>query len=410
MYRPLNGPYGRFPSKRYGAASNSADSGLSESSSSEKNRKDQETERRRRKREKEKEREKERANQKARERNGSSSANSNNRVKLNDRTQSDLINKQMWLNADDSTDLGMGDFVPFDPPVSSGLDRATRRRPDQPESPYPSVPQVFPHESPDQTQSPNPNQSAPHYSAQPQTRYAPSQRQYQYQPNYQVPRASNNNENNTISGILTKMIGSVADGFGVGGWGGENEGFSSNGANNIYIPPDQANDVYSESPSDETYNYYNHGNNALTGGESYSDENLLEMDGDGGSSDAPAPVNQLNPYTAADVGESVNGTNPLLFRTNRYSPGYKGNNVKQGSRPYQIQQDKPHGSNFMRSLYDLTGNPISRNVPTSKIDQILDILHEQRHIKSGSAKEEVILYSFLGVFVIFLADSLTSKR
>lgn len=41
----------------------------------------------------------------------------------------------------------------------------------------------------------------------------------------------------------------------------------------------------------------------------------------------------------------------------------------------------------------------------NKLDYMIHMLEEQREIKSGSATEEVILYSFLGVFIIFVLDS-----
>lgn len=41
----------------------------------------------------------------------------------------------------------------------------------------------------------------------------------------------------------------------------------------------------------------------------------------------------------------------------------------------------------------------------NKLDYMIHMLEEQRDIKSGSATEEVILYSFLGVFIIFVLDS-----
>lgn len=41
----------------------------------------------------------------------------------------------------------------------------------------------------------------------------------------------------------------------------------------------------------------------------------------------------------------------------------------------------------------------------NKLDYMIHLLEEQREIKTGSATEEVILYSFLGVFIIFVLDS-----
>lgn len=40
-----------------------------------------------------------------------------------------------------------------------------------------------------------------------------------------------------------------------------------------------------------------------------------------------------------------------------------------------------------------------------KLDKILFLLEEQRDQKTGSVTEEVVLYSFIGIFIIFVLDS-----
>jgi hypothetical protein len=41
----------------------------------------------------------------------------------------------------------------------------------------------------------------------------------------------------------------------------------------------------------------------------------------------------------------------------------------------------------------------------NKLEYMIHLLEEQRDIKTGSATEDVILYSFLGVFIIFVLDA-----
>ena len=55
-----------------------------------------------------------------------------------------------------------------------------------------------------------------------------------------------------------------------------------------------------------------------------------------------------------------------------------------------------------------------KNGPTSNKDQIMEklnymihLLEEQQDFKTGNATEEIILYSFLGIFMIFVIDSFT---
>ena len=57
--------------------------------------------------------------------------------------------------------------------------------------------------------------------------------------------------------------------------------------------------------------------------------------------------------------------------------------------------------------YDRAGQgpTVHRDELIDKLDYMIHLLEEQREIKTGSVTEEVILYSFLGVFIIFVLDS-----
>lgn len=56
--------------------------------------------------------------------------------------------------------------------------------------------------------------------------------------------------------------------------------------------------------------------------------------------------------------------------------------------------------------YDRTNTgTISNNELTQKLDYMIHMLEEQQDLKTNHVTEEVILYSFLGVFMIFVLDS-----
>lgn len=57
--------------------------------------------------------------------------------------------------------------------------------------------------------------------------------------------------------------------------------------------------------------------------------------------------------------------------------------------------------------YDRTGsgNMLNRDELGIKLDYLITLLEEQQDIKTGHVTEEIILYSFLGVFIIFVLDS-----
>ena len=56
--------------------------------------------------------------------------------------------------------------------------------------------------------------------------------------------------------------------------------------------------------------------------------------------------------------------------------------------------------------YDRTNSgTISNDELTQKLDYMIHLLEEQQDLKTNHVTEEVILYSFLGVFIIFVLDS-----
>ena len=50
-------------------------------------------------------------------------------------------------------------------------------------------------------------------------------------------------------------------------------------------------------------------------------------------------------------------------------------------------------------------NMYNRNDITQKLNYMITLLEEQQDEKTGHVFEELILYSFLGIFIIFVVDS-----
>ena len=55
--------------------------------------------------------------------------------------------------------------------------------------------------------------------------------------------------------------------------------------------------------------------------------------------------------------------------------------------------------------YNNTSETTTDNYLSKKINYMIHLLEEQQDIKQGSTTEELVLYCFLGVFVIYLVDS-----
>jgi hypothetical protein len=54
-------------------------------------------------------------------------------------------------------------------------------------------------------------------------------------------------------------------------------------------------------------------------------------------------------------------------------------------------------------------SPLPKNELVEKLNYIIDILEEQQDYKTNSILEDLILYAFLGIFIIFIVDSFSKS-
>jgi hypothetical protein len=52
-----------------------------------------------------------------------------------------------------------------------------------------------------------------------------------------------------------------------------------------------------------------------------------------------------------------------------------------------------------------SGSSMAQDVLLQKLNYMIHLLEEQQDEKTNNVTEEVILYSFLGIFIIFVCDS-----
>lgn len=76
---------------------------------------------------------------------------------------------------------------------------------------------------------------------------------------------------------------------------------------------------------------------------------------------------------------------------------------------YSTQPKSEHNKNYYQSSQTQSQNQSysndSNQVLIEKLNYMIHLLEEQQDQKTGSVTEEVVLYSFLGVFIIFVVDS-----
>jgi hypothetical protein len=78
-------------------------------------------------------------------------------------------------------------------------------------------------------------------------------------------------------------------------------------------------------------------------------------------------------------------------------PNYNHTNKSDNNKQYYPSQTSAN--------YSMQGD--SNQVLLEKLNYMINLLEEQQDQKIGSVTEEVVLYSFLGVFIIFVVDSFT---
>jgi hypothetical protein len=123
--------------------------------------------------------------------------------------------------------------------------------------------------------------------------------------------------------------------------------------------------------------------------------------------------NQQNNATFRTLGKTPQPNNDenLNLDLNNYNTNY-GN----GMTPEEYYKKVMETSNQSPNLYNFTNKPYynlgessitnsSQDVLLKKINYMIHLLEENHDEKTNNVTEEVILYSFLGVFIIFIVDS-----
>ena len=135
--------------------------------------------------------------------------------------------------------------------------------------------------------------------------------------------------------------------------------------------------------------------------------NYVQGGGDDGSNSSETDLADYQPMNSNDEGvagtgisahENQNGGNDdgVVTRENFESlPSTYASQYYQQYLPYSQQQQQQGDS----------GLPGSKDDLMQKMNHIIQMLEDQQDEKTGSVTEELILYCFLGVFVIFVVDS-----
>ena len=76
--------------------------------------------------------------------------------------------------------------------------------------------------------------------------------------------------------------------------------------------------------------------------------------------------------------------------------------------PFSIQEAKALASQYLPSVFQASSagdDSENKDIMMQKLDHIISLLEDQHDEKTGNVTEELVLYCFLGVFIIFIVDS-----
>ena len=115
---------------------------------------------------------------------------------------------------------------------------------------------------------------------------------------------------------------------------------------------------------------------------------------------APQPNNQNNDNLELNDYSNYGDSKTVDEYYKKVIPGY---NPNQNTNPNQ----NPTNRLYHKASYDtaMNNNVPSQDVLLQKINYMISLLEEQQDEKTNNVTEEVVLYSFLGIFIIFIVDS-----
>ena len=114
---------------------------------------------------------------------------------------------------------------------------------------------------------------------------------------------------------------------------------------------------------------------------------------------APQPNNQENNDLDLNDYSNYGDKKTVEEYYKKMLPGYNPNNQNN-------QNLNPSNRLYHRMNYDQAPNVApSQDVLLQKINYMITLLEDQQDEKTNNVTEEVVLYSFLGIFIIFIVDS-----
>ena len=115
---------------------------------------------------------------------------------------------------------------------------------------------------------------------------------------------------------------------------------------------------------------------------------------------SPEPNNESqNDFDVNNINSNYGDDKSVEDYYNKMLPGYKNS---KNFKNFKNAANKPY---YKGSMEQQSYSSPSEDVVMQKLNYMINLLEEQQDVKTNNVTEEVVLYSFLGIFIIFVVDS-----
>jgi hypothetical protein len=130
-------------------------------------------------------------------------------------------------------------------------------------------------------------------------------------------------------------------------------------------------------------------------------------DSDGDNNYVPVPVSASAPTAIQQQFQTEAVPNRSRFAGANGTDLNAKWNPAPAKEAFSLQDAKALASKYMPSVFQASSanDAENKDVLLQKLDHIIFLLEDQQDEKTGHVTEELVLYCFLGVFIIFIVDS-----
>lgn len=115
---------------------------------------------------------------------------------------------------------------------------------------------------------------------------------------------------------------------------------------------------------------------------------------------SPEPNNESqNDFDMNNINSNYGDDKSVEDYYNKILPGYK------NSKNFKNVKNAANKLYYKGSMEQQSFSSPSEDVVMQKLNYMINLLEEQQDVKTNNVTEEVVLYSFLGIFIIFVVDS-----